>query len=74
MPKKRYSPEQIINSLREARNISKPRKHHRTDCSTSCKTPRYYRTGLLPLEKGIRRNEGKPDQTAKGAGKGKHPA
>ena len=69
MPRKRYTPEQIINSLKGGRSADEPGKHNRR----SCKTSGNHRADLLPLEERIRRNEDKPGQEAKGAGKGKCP-
>ncbi|GAH42941.1 unnamed protein product [marine sediment metagenome] len=67
MPRKRYTPEQIINSLKGSRSADKPGKHHKS----SCKTSGYFPANLLQVEKRIWRNEDKPGKKAKGAGKGK---
>ena len=56
MPRKLYTPEQIINSLREAEVLLS----QGNTAVEAARHLRYYRTDLLPLEKRIRRNENQP--------------
>jgi len=53
MPRKRYTPEQIINSLKGSRSTHKPGKHN----WPGCKTPGSIRTDLLRMEEAILGNE-----------------
>jgi hypothetical protein len=70
MPRKRYTPEQIINSLREAEVLI-------SQGSTAKEASRHLsniRADLLQVEKRIWRDEDKPGQEIKGARKGKFPS
>ncbi len=51
MPRKRYSPEQIINSLREAEVLIS-----KGNTTVQAATPGNNRADLLPLEERIRRD------------------
>ena len=63
MPRKRYTPEQIINSLKGGRGAHKPGKH----CQGSRQTPGSIRADLLQMEERIWGDENKPGKKAKGA-------
>lgn len=66
MTKNGFTPEQIINKLREVEVLLSPEDYDRT----SQQKDRGNRTDVLPLVEGIRRDEGRASQVPERTGEG----
>ena len=63
MGRKRHTPEQIITALREAEVGLGPRQIREADEPGA----RHHRADVLPVEAGVRRDEGEPGTAPEGA-------
>ena len=63
MGRKRPTPEQIITALREAEVGLAPRQIREADQPVA----RHHRADVLPVEAGVRRDEGEPGTAPEGA-------
>ena len=63
MPRKSFTPEQIIAKLR----LTEVAMGSGKTAQLACKEGQYFRAELLPLAQGVRRPAARPSQTLQGA-------